>query len=135
MLDGHTHYGIFPTVGAEIFFGVFSAGQLMTLSRKKTKQKPDLEMLDEHDEVWAMCIRNPKPGWRILGRWFDEVEGQRVFVALRAWDKTKLFANYAVAANEVIDDWNEMFGGVAPKRATNLGDYVGGVFNDLDQPT
>ncbi|MGE3990979.1 hypothetical protein [Pseudorhodoplanes sp.] len=135
MLDGHTHLGVFPTIEAEILFGVFSAGHLVRLSRKKTKQKPDLEMLDGYDEVWAMCIRKPRPGWRILGRWFDEIEGQRVFVALRAWDKNKLFATYPTAAQEVTDDWDELFGGISPKRATELGEYVGGVYNDLDKPT
>lgn len=133
LLDGHVGAGVFPDVEAEKFIGIFSAGQLLSLSRKKTKRKPDLEMLEGVDEVWAICLRRPKPGWRILGRWFDELEKQKVFVALRAWEKRRLFGKYPEASQEVIDDWNDMFGGAAPKRVAELSEYVGGVTNDLDQ--
>ena len=81
-----------------------------------------------HDEVWALCPRKPPPGWRILGRFYE----RDVFVALRAWDKHRLFSNYALAATEVIEDWRTLFGEQPAHRGTNLTDYLSGVVNDVD---
>jgi hypothetical protein len=131
LLDGHLKFGEFPAREAEIVIGRFVAGHLMRVSQKFTKNNPDVEKIVGANEVWAVCLRRPSPGWRLLGRWYEE-PSQHVFVALRAWDKIKLFPQYGEAANEVIDDWTELFGATAPRAAVNLGDYVGGVFSDVD---
>jgi hypothetical protein len=128
LLDGHVLLGLFPDVAAEKLIGIYSAGQLLTVSRAVTKRKPDVEQVVGHNEVWALCARTPRPGWRILGRWYDE----RIFIALRAWDKNHLFRNYGPAAQEVIGDWHELFGTRAPHSATAIEGYVGGVYNDVD---
>src|SRR5262249_53983259 len=120
LLDGHVLRGVFPDTSAERLIGIFSAGHRVTVSREKTKAKPDVEQIVGADEVWALCARTPPPGWRILGRFFDKGD----FIALRAWDKRELFANYSHAANEVIADWIELFGQLPPHRGSNVGDYL-----------
>ena len=130
LLDGHLLFGTFPDRSAEQLIGIYSAGQLIRVSRKKTKAKPDVEQIEGPDEVWAICPRKPPPGWRLLGRFYEP----HVFIALRPWDKNKLFGQYPQASQEVIDDWTNLFGAQAPYRGTDIGDYVGGVFRDVDQP-
>ena len=129
LLDGHIHFGLFPQTSSEKLIGIFAAGQLLTLSRRLTKAKPDVEQIVGYEEVWALCPRTPKPGWRILGRFVDPGH----FVALRAWDKNALFRNYAKATSEVIGDWKELFGDRAPYSNADAGAYVGGVFRDVDE--
>lgn len=129
ILDGHVHYGLFPATETERLVGVFAAGQLVTVSRQFNKKRPDLEPIVGPQEVWALCARRPKPGWRLLGRWYDK----DVFVALRAWDKTELFGKYPAAGQEIVDDWTELFGGQPAHSGQNVGDYLGGVFRDVDE--
>jgi hypothetical protein len=129
LLDGRVDYGVFPDVATESLIADFSAGWLVTVSRKKTKRKPTLERLDGFDEVWALCPRVPRPGWRLLGRFYEK----DVLVLLRAWPKEGLFSAYAAAAAEVIEAWNEMLGGQAPHRGNEVGDYLSGVLRDVDQ--
>lgn len=129
ILDGHVYHGLFPATETERLVGVFSAGQLVTVSRKFTKKKPDVEQIVGLQEVWALCARRPKPGWRLLGRWF----AKDVFIALRAWDKTELFGKYPAAGQDVIDDWMELFGNQPAHSGPNVGDYLGGVFRDVDE--
>lgn len=128
LLDGHILLGVFPDVAAEKLIGIYSAGQLLTVSRKVTKRKPDVEQITGYDEVWALCARTPKPGWRILGRWYEK----STFIALRPWDKNHLFHNYERAAQEVQEDWTELFGAQIPYSASSVEDYVGGVCRDVD---
>lgn len=129
LLDGRTQFGMFPQHSTEVLIGRFVAGQLVTVSRKFTKNKPDVEQIVGYDEVWALCPRTPRPGWRILGRFID----QGHFVALRAWDKRHLFGNYGKAASEVIEDWRGLFGDHPPFTAATADEYLGGVVRDADQ--
>jgi hypothetical protein len=130
LLGGRTKVGVFPDASAEILIGKFCAGFLICASRKKTKRKPDVEQLEGFDEVWALCPRVPRPGWRILGRFFD----RGVFIALRAWEKGRLFSHYDQAAKEVISDWESLFASQRPYSATSVQEYLGGVTRDCDQP-
>jgi hypothetical protein len=129
MLDGHMHVGLFPTVSSERLIGIFAAGHLLTVSRKFTNAKPDVEQIVGHPEVWALCPRTPRPGWRLLGRFIDSAH----FVALRAWDKRHLFRKYDEAAAEVIEDWKVLFGDLAPFSSPHVSAYLGGVFRDVDE--
>jgi hypothetical protein len=129
LLDGNLVRVLFPDVSAEALIGKFVAGYLVTVSRQITKKKPDVEQIVGADEVWALCARKPPPGWRILGRWHK----QDVFIALRSWSKTKLFANYPKATHEVIADWQQLLGAEPVHRGQVVGDYLGGVFRDVDQ--
>jgi hypothetical protein len=130
MLDGFLHKGLFPAVPAEILIGIFSAGQLLVATRRmpRKKEAPDLEQIvNGQDEVWALCIRRPRPGWRLLGRWYERNQ----FVALRAWDKHRLAGHYAQAVEQVTKDWEAEFGTQQPHRGNELRNYVGGVINEL----
>lgn len=129
LLDGHILYGLFPQPSSERLIGRFCAGYLVTVSRKKTRTRPDIEQIVGSDQVWALCPREPKPGWRLLGRFCDP----GVFVVLRAWDKRALFNNYARAAQEVIEDWEALFGKMRPYEGGDIENYVTGVFKDADE--
>lgn len=129
MLDGHIHRGNFPALASERLVGIFSAGHLLTVTRRmpRKKERPELEQIVGHDEVWALCVRLPVPGWRLLGRWYDK----NVFVALRAWDKHKLAKHYPEAAADVIEEWQHEFGAQPVHRGNVLQDYVGGVLHEF----
>jgi hypothetical protein len=129
LLDGRAQFGVFPEVAAETLIGIFVAGQFVTVSRKVTRAKPDIEQIVGADEVWALCLRRPRPGWRILGRWHQ----QGVFVALRALEKAHLFRRYPETAREVIDDWQRILGKEPVHTGESAEDYVGGVFRDVDE--
>jgi hypothetical protein len=128
LLDGKAQFGRFPNVAAERIIGIFSAGHLIRISRKKNTKRPDLERLEGYDDVWALCLRTPPPGWRSLGRFYS----QDRLVLLRAWDKHSLFAKYDEAAREVIEDWIKIFGTAECHRGQDLSDYISGVIRDVD---
>lgn len=128
LLDGKTRFGEFPNVDAERLIGIFCAGYLLRISRKKNDDAPDLERLEGYDEVWSLCPRKPKPGWRLLGRFLEKDR----LVLFRAWDKHQLARNYERAAKEVIEDWERKFDKASPLRGTELSDYVSGVVRDVD---
>jgi hypothetical protein len=129
MLDGQMHFGDFPQVEAERLIATFCANWFITVSRKKTAKRPDIEQLQEFDEVWALCPRKPPPGWRILGRFY----AKNVFIGTRAWDKHVLWGRYAAAAQEVIDDWTDLFGEQPAHTGVALDDYLGKAYYDVDQ--
>jgi hypothetical protein len=131
LLDGRALFGAFPSLAAEKLIGRFSAGYLVTVSRKVTRLKPDIERIVGFEEVWALCVRTPRPGWRILGRFYE----RDVFVALRPWEKNHLITKYPEAAREVIDDWQRLFGPrVVPQRSGSVNEYLSGVVRDVDEP-
>ena len=129
LLDGRTEFGVFPQASCEILIGKYCAGYLVTVSRQFTKKRPDIEQVVGHDELWALCPRIPKPGWRILGRFY----AQDCFIALQAWPKEGLFKNYATAAEAVSSDWKELFKVREPHRALSVEGYMSGVVRDVDQ--
>jgi hypothetical protein len=128
LLDGKTRFGEFPSVSAEALIAIFCAGYLLRVSRKTTKKLPDLERLEGHDEVWSLCPRRPKPGWRLLGRFYEKDH----LVLLRPWEKHRLAGNYDKAAKEVIADWEKAFGTTSSHRGTEMRDYISGIFRDVD---
>jgi hypothetical protein len=128
LLDGKTKFGRFPNVAAERIIGIFSAGHLIRISRKKNTKRPELERLEGYDDVWSLCLRIPPPGWRLLGRFYSKDR----LVLLRAWDKHDLFTKYDVAAREVIEDWIKIFGTADCHRGQELSEYLSGVIRDVD---
>lgn len=128
LLDGKVPTIGFPNVPAEALVGRFCAGHLVTVSRKKNELRPDLERLEGYDEVWCLCVRAPKPGWRLLGRFISKNH----LVVTRPWDKIRLANNYDRAAQEVIDDWEKLTGSRSAYSGKELGDYLSGVFRDVD---
>jgi hypothetical protein len=130
MLDGSDVRLGFPARLADRVIGVFVAGQYLTLSQKSAPDV-DMEKLENVDEIWALCFRAPPPGWRLLGRFVEAT----VFVGLKLYDRHELadIKTYTEKANTVITEWNAMLG-ILPFRASSLGEYVRGVFRDVDQP-
>ena len=125
----------FPSVEATIITDRYMIGHLMVVSfTAKTdppKSWPDLERMENLDEVWVMCFRKPKPGWRLLGRFFAENH----FVALRAYDRHELQGNatYEAKAEEMIADWGVLFPGTDPHRANAAEEYVTGLCHDVSK--
>jgi hypothetical protein len=117
----------FPDAEADLVLGFFLAGQGVSVSLQyKEGALPALERLDGLiDEVWAMCFRKPRPGWRVLGRFIEK----GTFIGLRAYRRSQLptTEKYSLAAYETIKDWETMFGGVGPHRGQSPADYLGGV--------
>jgi hypothetical protein len=93
--------------------------------------EPELERLDELDEVWAMCFRKPAPGWRLFGRFIEK----DTFLGLRAFDRHVL-ANrnsYRTAAADIeLTIWREFCGDTPPHRGGEISDYITGPFIDAN---
>lgn len=132
LLDGSDVETGFPHVAADAIVGRFVAGQLILVSGK-SNDNADLEQLEGVDEVWALCFRKPRPGWRLFGRFSEP----KVFVGLGAFDRHRLGrrSNYTSVALAMIEKWNEKFPGVEPFRAATLGEYVSGVYRNVDDKT
>ena len=120
---------MFPSVEAERVLSSFIAGYLVTLSRKGTKC--DLEQLIGLDEVWALCFRKPRPGWRLFGRFV----AQDVLVLTKAYDRHELGrkANYHILAEAVIAEWESRFSDVPPYRASEITGYLTGEVRNVDE--
>ena len=129
LLKGRASRGLFPHVNAELLIGRYAAGHLVTVSRQLTEERPNLEQLVGFDEVWALCPRIPRPGWRILGRFYE----RDVLVLLRPWEKAKLAGHYPEAAAQVISDWERIFGDQPPHRGSDIADYLSGVLKNVDE--
>ena len=106
----------------------FCIGAMLTVSFRKNRNRPVIERLADYDEVWAMCARKPKPGWRLLGRFLHP----DCFIGLAAWPKGELFGRYDEAAADVIRLWGEIFGLQEPWRGNRPADYLTGAWHDLD---
>ncbi len=130
LLDGRTQFGSFPALEAERMIGIFCAGQYFTLSRKKNEVRPDLEMLEGFNEVWSLCLRKPVPGWRLLGRFIQKDH----LILLRGWDKRELFKQYPTAAQQIIDDWKNLFETEVAHSGEWYSGYLSGVIRDADEP-
>jgi hypothetical protein len=135
LLDGQ-HVGTgFPDPSAEVLITRYISGWLMLVSlsgRYLKDYDPHLERLEGLDEVWAFCVREPAPGWRIFGRF----AAKGLFVGLRAHDRIGLNgrANYKATAIAAIGDWPTVVGQVDPHRAGDIPSYVDGVWHDAEKP-
>ena len=131
LLDGRVRPpGGFPDPAADALIARYCASHLVAVSRKKNDLRPDLEQLEGFDEAWALCVRVPRPGWRLLGRFIEK----NVFVALKAWDKHTLAGNYPQAVGEMNVIWDSLLQGQEPLRGALVGDYLSQVFRDVDEP-
>ncbi len=131
-LDGkHSNMG-FPDAEADHVIGYYLAGYVVrTALTYKEKANPELERLDGLiDDVWAMCFRKPRPGWRLLGRFIEK----GTFIGLRTLPRSTLGnpEKYFLAAHQVIADWEAMLGAVVPLRARTIEEYLGGVWIDAN---
>jgi hypothetical protein len=140
LLDGERVSSGFPDAVADVVVGKFLAGQSVTASvrwlalpnayRKRFEKNLEFERLEGIDEVWAVCFRKPKPGWRLFGRFLQP----DVFAAIAAHDRRDLApaSKYAERALQAIEQWNKL-GLPAPHRGTKVGDYLDGAIFDVDK--
>jgi hypothetical protein len=133
LLSGKDISSGFPDYAADTIVGRYTAGHLVTVSLlgDPDKRKPDLERLENVHEVWALCFRKPRPGWRILGRFVQ----RDMFVGLRAYDRHVLGkkSNYAKNAKAIPNDWTNLLGDAPVLFAATAGEYLSGVHRDVDQ--
>lgn len=114
--------------------GRYVRGHVIGISLQGTSRADVvLERLKDVDEVWIMCIREPRPGWRIFGRFLQ----RGVYVGLAAHDAYHMKpkrASYAQAARAMERDWDATFGTIPILRSKNPDDYLVGRYFDVDQP-
>ena len=97
--------------------------------RSRKSREIELEQLVGINEVWVICYRHPRPGWRVLGRFLE----QDAFVALCIKDKRDIGGNYGPAASEVISAWDLYLPGRLPCSGDDLSAYISGDHFDADQ--
>ncbi len=121
----------FSPLQAQQLLGTFIRGENLGISQRRTRRRSevDLERLEGMEEIWALCIRHPRPGWRILGRFL----GRSVFVALEVKDKRDIGSDYGPIADEVKDFWKSIFGQRPPLVANWISGYIDGDHYDKDQ--
>ena len=133
LLDGAPAGSHFANGAADAQVTDFIDGRAVNVSREQRRRKrseqPHLVKLVDCDEVWEMCFRLPKPGWRLFGRFLE----RGVFVGLDLRDKTLMGANYDEPVRVVLADWQRRFPGVDPVRAADLDEYVGYQWRDVDE--
>ena len=99
--------------------------------RPRTGVEPDLERLEGLDEVWALCFRRPRPGWRVFGRFLQ----RDLFIGLLAYDRVVLNGGptYSTRAAAVAPQWQKVFGAIQPFRGNRIEDYLSGTVRDADE--
>jgi len=134
LLDGGGVSLGFPDWEAEKVVGLYLAGWLMMVSlsgRSRTGVEPDLERLEGLDEVWGLCFRKPRPGWRVFGRFLQ----RDLFIGLFAHDRVVLNGRptYSTLAAAVAPEWRKVFGAIQPLRGNRIEDYLSGTVRDADE--
>jgi hypothetical protein len=123
-----------PAIGIALTIGRFIRGQSLVVSRirrlsKWKKSKIELEQLEGFDEVWILCYRNPRPGWRLLGRFLE----QDALAVFRVKDKRDIGSDYSAVVGEVLSDWNDHLGTERPCGGTDLSAYISGAHYNVDE--
>ena len=122
----------------ENLIGPFVRGEVLTISWTRREQRsssrrnrhhPQLEKLEGYDEIWVLCQREPRPGWRLSGRFLSK----DVLVLLDFRHKDEIGNNYASVSASVIHQWQRLFGCRLPHTGTDISGYVGGTFSDYDE--
>jgi hypothetical protein len=125
-----------PAIAVSTVIGRFIAGHSLSVSRKKRHGKwrkldVDLERLEGLDEIWVLCYRHPRPGWRIAGR-FLEVD---VIALFRIYDKRDIGNDYEPVGVDVALDWTRYFGTQPPCSGDWISGYLSGSHFDVDEKT
>jgi hypothetical protein len=126
----------FPARAAAAVLGDFMRGQSLSVSQKRRPrwrlrkaEQPQLERLEDVDEVWAICLRKPGAGWRLVGR-FLECDALVVF---RVADKRDIGIDYGPISSDIQKDWEKYFGTQQPCTGGWIHGYVSGVHYDVDE--
>jgi hypothetical protein len=120
---------MFNWVEANRILSEFVLGRMVSVSFRS--KRAELEKLEGIDEVWACCIRKPKPGWRLFGRFV----AQDCLVVMMAHDRHDLGsrAEYQTVAETAIAEWNMIMPDVSPFSASKLSGYISGVVRNADE--
>jgi hypothetical protein len=125
-----------PALGIAVTIGQFIRGHSLVVSRRRTprkwkRSKIQLEQLEGFDEIWILCYRNARPGWRLLGRFLE----QDALAVFRVKDKRDIGNDYSVAVEEVLSDWNDHLGTDRPcgRADADLPTYISGVHYNVDE--
>ena len=129
-LDGPNRLIRFSAVKVNLAITNYLLGRKIDVSREDRKWKkgeePDFVKIVGADELWEFCFRDPRPGHRLFGRFLEE----GVFIGLRLIDRHDV--DYVKIAGEILEEWNAKFPGIDPVNSSNLADYLGGVWRDVD---
>lgn len=120
----------FPHVLADKLIHIFAAGYTVSVSLQGDSSKgPDLERLKGLDEIWVMCFRKPRPGWRLFGRFYQK----DTFIGIDIRDRHELGtnSNYTMHAQGAIVMLNALMQ-KEPIRSNDLGSYLSGVVRNVD---
>jgi hypothetical protein len=107
----------------------FVLGRAVSVSFKS--RRTELEKLEDVEEIWACCVRKPRPGWRLFGRFV----GQDCLVLMMAHDRHALGSKtqYQAMAETVVSEWNRILPNVSPYSASKLSGYISGVVRNADE--
>jgi hypothetical protein len=120
---------MFNWVEANRILSEFVLGRMVSVSFRS--KRAELEKLEGVNEIWACCVRKPRPGWRLFGRFI----AQDSLVIMMAHDRHDLGsrARYQMIAETVIDEWNKLLPNASPYSATKLSGYISGVVRNADE--
>jgi len=131
-LDGQVEGSDFPRWPADAVVSRYIGGYIICVSLQgKSASYIDLERLQGVDEVWTLCFRSPKPGWRLLGRFAARDQ----FIGLRLYNRFEINTRpkYEAAAAQVIADWHGVLGSDEPIRKSTIDDYLSGTIRNANQ--
>jgi hypothetical protein len=120
----------FPCLEFDLFVGRYCKGYIVSATRDQ-KKKSDFKWLQGHDQVWVVALRNPRPGWRIFGRF----AGKNRFVALGVFIRGDLgnLDNYSIEASKIPLEWDALFPNVPAHEGAAFQDYLGEPVRDDDE--
>lgn len=120
---------MFNWVEANRILSEFVLGRAISVSF--CSKRAELEKLEGIDEVWVCCVRAPKPGWRLFGRFI----AQDCLVLMLAYDRYDLAPSpkYQAVAEHAIAEWNRVLPDVSPYSASKLSGYISGVVRNADE--
>jgi hypothetical protein len=132
VFDGRRNAQGFPVAG-DLIVSDYLSGMTVNVSMLRRKRRREdslvhLEKIVGANEIWALCVRKPVPGWRFFGRFIDK----NVLVLITAYDKAERGENYASECQRVEEVWNRCLPGAAVLQGNSISDYLSGPYYDTD---
>jgi hypothetical protein len=135
LLDGKPSHATLHLKGTDNLIADYCSGLRVVVAKRRPKTKrerkkwrPDFERLEGYDEIWVLCARKHRPGWRFVGRFMEA----GTLVLLKAWVKEEISDGYTREAPLVIDAWRDLFGDQRPFSATEIDAYFKGNVKDVE---
>lgn len=127
---GSAHAHPFPSAQADIVIARFCKGLIVSVTREAKVKSADFKWLKGHDEAWVLNFREPKPGWRLFGRFARK----NVFVGLSCLPRHECgtWSEYNQCAADMIAIWKSRFP-EPPFRSNKYDDYFSWPYDDKDE--